>query len=495
MMNMEIHWLSILPIIIVLLTGLGLTFLRTPALLGGLSLTGLTLAGMVAGVDLVQTPAGFKRVLFHGVVTFDAYSHFFSLLLIGCAILTMVAAWAYFPREKMAQSEVYSLLMLSLGGMMILPAATHLIAVFIAIEIMSIAIYALVGARRMDVKGNESALKYFLLGSFGSAILLYGIALTYGAAGSVQFDALREFAANPDPARLPLLLAGIAMLVVGFGFKVAAAPFHAWTPDVYEGAPAPITGFMSTAVKAASFAFILRTMAVAFLPVKGEWVEVIAGLAVVTMFTGNILAFVQGNIKRMLAYSSIAHTGYMLMGLTALSSQEGAFGGASILYYLVAYCLTNLALFAAIGFVSRQGEKLVEIDDFSGLGAKFPGLSLVVAICMASLIGIPPTAGFFAKYFLFSSVIEQGFAWLAVIGIINSILSVYYYLRVVVVMYFKEPRADWSDATGLVPVRIVGVFCAVMIVWAGVGATSLLYLIPGAAPLMAMAKTSFASLF
>lgn len=495
MMNMEIHWLSLLPIIITVVAGLALTFFRTPALLGGISLSALALAAMAAGIDLVQSPQGFKRVLFHGVVTFDAYSHFFTLLLIGCAALTLVAAWAYFPREKMAQSEVYALLMFSLTGMLILPAATHLIAVFIAIEIMSIAIYALVGARRLDVKGNESSLKYFLLGAFASGIILYGIALTYGAAGSVQFDALRDFAASPDHAKLPLFIAGIAMLLIGFGFKVAAAPFHAWTPDVYEGAPAPITGFMSTAVKAASFAFILRTLAVAFLPVKGEWVEVVAGLAVITMFTGNILAFVQGNIKRMLAYSSIAHTGYMMMGLTALSNQEGAFAGAAILYYLVAYCLTNLALFAAIGFISKQGEKLVEIEDLSGLGSKFPGLSLVIAICMASLIGIPPTAGFFGKYFLFSAVIQQGYAWLAVVGIINSILSVYYYLRVIVVMYFKEPRADWSDTTGLVPVRIVGVICAVMIIWAGVGATSLLYLVPGAQPLMAWARTSVASLF
>ncbi len=495
------EWLPLLPILIVTFTGLLLMMLEVfmpkevPAVFAGVSLTALAFAAMGPIIDWTLHKGAVKHVLFEGALTVDSYSYFFTILLLAAAALTIVAAWNYLPREQMGHGEVYSLLMFSLTGMLTLASATSLIALFLGVEVMSIAVYVLVGARRTDLKGNESAIKYYILGAFSSGILLYGIALIYGTTGSVQLEVIRDFLANPGEGKLPLLVVGLALLIVGMGFKVAAAPFHAWTPDVYEGAPAPITGYMATAVKAASFAFFLRVLAVGFLPVKDHWVEVIAGLAVVTMFTGNLLAFVQTNVKRMLAYSSIAHTGYLMMGLVALTSAPEGTAAAAILYYLVAYTVTNLGAFACITFLSTRGEKLVEFDDYAGAAKKFPLVAFVLALCMASLIGIPPTAGFFGKYFLFTSVIQQGYAWLAVVGIINSILSVYYYLRLVVVMYMKEPKSDWSSATGLQPARIAGVICAVIVIWAGIGAGNLLSLVPGAAPLMAWAKTSVSTLF
>lgn len=495
------EWLPLLPLIVVTLAGLVLMMLEVfmpkevPAVFAGVSLVSLAFAAMGPIIDWTMSKGVVKHVLFEGALTIDAYSYFFTVLLLVCAAITIVAAWNYLPREQMGHGEVYSLLMFSLAGMLTLASGTSLIVLFVGVEVMSIAIYVLVGARRHALKGNEASIKYYLLGAFSSGILLYGIALIYGATGSVQLDAIRAYLAAPTAGTLPLLVVGLALLLVGMGFKVAAAPFHAWTPDVYEGAPAPITGYMATAVKVASFAFFLRVLSVGFLPIKGYWVDVVAALAVVTMFTGNLSAFVQTNVKRMLAYSSIAHTGYLMMGLVALTSAADGTAASAILYYLVAYSVTNLGAFACIAFLSKQGEKLVEFDDFAGVARKFPVIALVLAICMASLIGIPPTAGFFGKYYLFSSVIGQGYAWLAVVGIINSILSVYYYLRLVVVMYMKDPRADWTGAVGLQPTRIAGIICAVLVIWAGMGATTLLGLVPGAAPLLAWAKTSVTTLF
>lgn len=495
------EWLPLLPLLIVTLAGLLLMMLQAfmkqevPAIFAGVSLTALAFAAAYPIIDWTMHPGGVKYVLFEGALTVDTYSYFFTLLLLATAAITVIAAWNYLPREQMAHGETYSLLMFSLTGMITLASGTSLIALFLGVEIMSIAIYVLVGARRQDVKGNEASVKYYILGAFASGILLYGIALVYGTTGSVQLEVIRDFFANPGDGKLPLLVVGLALILVGLGFKVAAAPFHAWTPDVYEGAPAPITGFMATAVKAASFAFFLRVLAVGFLPVKPLWVDVVAALAVLTMFTGNLLAFVQTNVKRMLAYSSIAHTGYLMMGLVALSSAPDSTAGSAILYYLVAYSVTNLGAFACIAFLSMQGEKLVEFDDYAGVARKFPLIALVMGICMASLIGLPPTAGFFGKYYLFSSVISGGYVWLAVVGILNSILSVYYYLRLVVVMYMKEPKNDWSAAEGLQPARIAGILCAVVVIWAGVGATNLLSLVPGAAPLLSWAKLSITTLF
>lgn len=453
----------------------------------------LVAAASVAIAQWLQGPS--SEPIFHGLFAMDGYALFFTVLLAACGALTTLVASYYLPREHMAHEEFYSLMLFAIAGMIVLAGGTNLVTLFLGVEIMSLAVYAMAGFRRWSLRSNESVLKYFFLGSFSSGILLYGIALIYGAAGTTALDGISQYLASGEGALRPLFVIGMAMTLIGMGFKVAAAPFHSWTPDVYEGAPAPVTGFMATAVKAASFAFFLRVLQTGFLPAKLEWVQVVAALAVVTMFTGNLLAFVQPNIKRMLAYSSVAHTGYLMMGLVALTAAKDNLAGTAILYYLVAYALTNLALFACIAFLSKQGEKLVNTEDYAGLAQKYPWIALAITICILSLIGIPPTAGFFGKYYLFTATIQQGFAWLAIIGIVNSILSVYYYLRVVVTMYMKEPKADWSGVTGLMPTRIVATICVVAILWAGIGSFNLLAVFPGAEPLLAAARDSVSALF
>lgn len=498
---MTIDWLPLLPILTVSIAGLLLLLVEaflpveSPGLFGGITLSALGFSLIFSIIDWAMHPTGIKSVMFGGAITVDSFAQFFNMLLVVAGGLTVISAWNYLPREKMGHGETYSLLLFSLSGMMTMAAATNLIALFVGLEVMSIAIYVLVGARRQSLKGNEASLKYFFLGSFASAVLLYGIAMTYGMVGSVQLDAIRDAFTAPDPAKFPLIVVGMALILIGMGFKVAAAPFHAWTPDVYEGAPSPITGFMATAVKAASFAFFIRLVGVAFMPLKANWEPVVVTLAILTMFAGNLGAFVQTNMKRMLAYSGIAHTGYLMMGLVALSAAKDTPAAPAMLYYLVAYTLTNIGAFALIAFLSKQGEKLTNIEDFSGLASKFPGLAFLLAVCMASLIGLPPTAGFFAKYTLFTAVIQQGYVALAIVAIINSIMSVYYYLRPVVLMYMQEPKVDWSGATGIIPARIVGITCVVALLWAGIGATNLLSLVPGAQPLLAWAQTSVTSLF
>ena len=498
---MTIDWLPLLPILTAAFGGLLLLMIEaflpieSPGLFGGVTLTVLGFAAGFSALDWILHPAGTSSVLFGGSLTVDSFAQFFNILLSVAAALTVVSAWNYLPREKMGHGETYSMILFALSGMMTLAAGTSLITLFVGLEVMSLAIYVLVGARRQSVKGSEAALKYFFLGSFASGLLLYGTALIYGMTGSVQFDAIQAALAHPDPTKFPLTVVGMALIVVGLSFKVAAAPFHTWAPDVYEGAPAPITGFMATAVKAAAFAFFLRVLGVAFMPLKANWEPVLVTLSILTMFAGNLMAFVQTNIKRMLAFSGVAHTGYLLMGLVALTAAKDAPTASAMLYYLVAYTLTNIGAFAIIAFLSKQGEKLTEIKDFAGVASKFPGLAFLFAICMASLIGFPPTAGFFAKYTLITAVLSQGYTALAVVAIFNSILSIYYYMKPVVMMYMQEPRVDWTGATGIVPARIVGVVTVVAILWAGIGATSLLSVVPGAQPLLSWAHTSVASLF
>ena len=491
---------QILPLLMLVVFGLFLPLIA-PALpqekkgfyMGWISFVALVLT---AGVSIAQLAAGpSSEPIFHGLFAMDAYAHYFTLLFLACAGITTLVTTYYLPREQMGHEEFYALMFFALAGMVVMAGGTNLIALFLGVEIMSYAIYVLAGFRRWSLRSNEAVLKYFFLGALSSGILLYGIALIYGATGTVQLTGIAEWLTAGGSAMMPLFVIGMALSIIGLGFKVAAAPFHSWTPDVYEGAPAPVTGFMSTAVKAASFAFFLRVLQTGFMPAKAEWVQVLAALAILTMFTGNILAFVQNNIKRMLAYSSIAHTGYLLMGLVALSSSADNTVGSAILYYLVAYCLTNLAVFACIAFLSKQGEKLVNIEDFAGVAQKFPWIALAMAIGMISLIGLPPTAGFFGKYYLFTAVIQQGYAWLAIIAILNSILSVYYYLRVVVVMYMKEPKTDWTGVAGLNLTRMAATICVVAILWAGIGSFNLLAVFPGAEPLLSAAKSSVNALF
>jgi NADH-quinone oxidoreductase subunit N len=492
--------IQILPLLMTVVFGLFLPLLAAfvPAeqknsVMGWTSLAALMATAGVAIAQLMGGPSA--EPIFHGLFAMDSYALFFTLLFLACGAITTLVALYYLPREGMAHEEFYALMFFAISGMIVLAGGTNLISLFLGVEIMSMAVYALAGFRRKSLRSNESVLKYFFLGAFSSGILLYGIALIYGATATLSLAGIAEWLAQTGNGMRPLFLMGMGLSLIGMGFKVAAAPFHSWTPDVYEGAPAPITGFMATAVKAASFAFFLRVLQTGFMPAKTEWVQVLAALAVLTMFTGNILAFRQVNIKRMLAYSSIAHTGYLMMGLVALTTNPANNAGTAILYYLVAYSLTNLGVFACISFLSKQGEKLVNIEDYAGVAQKYPWIALAITVCMFSLIGLPPTAGFFGKYTLFTAVIEQGFAWLAIIGIVNSILSVYYYLRVVVTMYMKEPQADWTGVAGLPLTRLAAAICVVAILWAGIGSFNLLGVFPGAEPLLAAARGSMGALF
>jgi NADH-quinone oxidoreductase subunit N len=331
---------------------------------------------------------------------------------------------------------------------------------------MSIAVYALVGFLRRDARSSEAALKYFLLGAFSTGFLLYGIALVYGATGTIRLGPVGAVLAT-GMASNPILLLGLGMLLIGFGFKVAAVPFHMWTPDAYEGAPTPVTAFMAVGVKVAAFAAFLRIFLVHLGPISAQWSDVLWVLAVLTMTVGNLIALVQNNIKRMLAYSAIAHAGYVILGMAAASSHQA---GGAILYYLLGYSFTTLGAFAVVIALERHGEARDQISDFRGLARTHPGLAAAMALFMLSLAGVPPLAGFVGKFYLFSAALNAGLVWLVIIAALNSAVSVYYYTRVIVEMYAREgnevdvqrisarPALLLSIAAGLAGTILIGLF-------------------------------------
>jgi NADH-quinone oxidoreductase subunit N len=371
------------------------------------------------------------------MVAMDTYAIFFNLLLITGAVLTVLVSVNYLEEVQAHHGEYYVLLLCALAGMMTMACATDLITIFLGLEIMSIPVYVLAGFSRRRVRSNEAALKYFLLGAFATGLFLYGVAFIYGTTGTTDLGGIR---AAWEPT--PLGLAGVGLLLVGFGFKISSVPFHMWTPDVYEGAPTPVTGFMAVGVKAAAFAAFLRVFLVAF-DVSAESVNALLWIfAVLTMTVGNVVAIAQRNIKRMLAYSSIAHAGYILVGMVAGTPS----GQAAVLFYLLVYTFMNLGAFAIIILLVREGEEREEIDDLSALGYTRPALGLAMTLFMLSLGGIPPTAGFMGKFYLFRAAVESGYYWLVIIAVLNSVVSMFYYLRVVTVMYRSEPTCDLRPA-------------------------------------------------
>ena len=330
---------------------------------------------------------------------------------------------------------------------------------------MSIAVYAMAGFMRRDPKSNEAAIKYFLLGAFSTGFLLYGIALIYGATGTIRLEPIRASLTSGIGGN-PLLLLGLGMMLIGFGFKVAAVPFHMWTPDAYEGAPTPITAFMAVGVKLAAFAGFLRIFMVNLGAISSEWTAVLWIIAVLTMTAGNVIALVQNNIKRMLAYSAIAHAGYVIVGMAAARAQDA---GGAILYYLLAYAFTNLGAFAVVVALERGAEAHDEIADYRGLAREHPGLAAAMALCLLSLTGVPPLAGFVAKFYIFAAALNAGLVWLVVIAVLNSVVSAYYYIRIIVAMYMQEggvrvermsrrPGLLISLAVGVAGVIILGVY-------------------------------------
>ncbi len=433
--SINFAWLPILPLIIVavaamvvLLAGVGVEDEESEGL-GWLTLASLGVAFIFA-LGLV----GGTGVAFAGEIAVDGFSAFFQLLILVAAAFVVLMSLDYAGENRLSGAEYYSLILFSTLGMMLMATAGDLIVIFLGLETMSIAVYALAGMRRRDPRSNEAAIKYFLLGAFSTGFLLYGIALIYGATGTVKLAPIHA-ALSASMAGNPLLLLGLGMLLIGFGFKVAAVPFHTWTPDVYEGAPTPVTAFMATGVKIGAFAGFVRVFMVNLGPISTHWHAALWVLAAITMTAGNLIALVQTNIKRMLAYSAIAHAGYLLVGMTAAA----AYAGSAIMYYLIGYAFTNLGAFAVVIAVERRGAAAGDsISDYRGLARRSPALAAAMAIFLLSLTGVPPLAGFVGKFYIFSAALRSGYVGLVVIAVLNSVTSAYYYFSVIVAIYMQE---------------------------------------------------------
>ena len=414
-------------------------------------LTKISLAGLViAGGVSVAMWGDIYPASFNNTLVTDNFAIFFKLLFVAIAFLVILASGDYVSKFARFQGEYYALILLSTVGMMLMAATADLISLYIALELTSISLYALVGFLK-DGKSTESALKYLLLGALASAVLLYGMALIFGVTGRTQLgeiaQAIQALSLTGILAN-PALMLGIILLVSGFGFKIAAVPFQMWVPDVYEGAPTPVTAYLSVASKAAGFAIILRVFSSAFSApdwLSLNWGIIFAVLAAISMTVGNISAIPQTNIKRMLGYSSVAQAGYLMVGLAAVgfSPAWGILGQSGILFFLASYALTNLGAFIAIIAISNKTNSDM-IADFSGMGKQSPVIALALTLCLISLIGMPPAAGFMAKFYLFNAAVQHGLLSLVVIAVINSVISAYYYLRVVKVMWFGEPAFEGS---------------------------------------------------
>ena len=395
---------------------------------------------------------------FGGLLSVDSFSIVFTALLITAAILATFLSRSYARHCEGAQPEYYALILMGLMGMTLVAMAADLMMLFLGIELLSIPLYVLAAYQRSRRVSVEAGLKYFLLGAFASGFLLYGIALLYGASGTTRIAQLVTRVATEGPSAL--FLGGCALTAVGLAFKIAAAPFHMWAPDVYEGAPTPITAFMATAVKIAGFAAIIRV----FAHLPGESAQTLASgaaaLAVLTMAVGNLGALPQTRIKRMLAFSSVAHAGYLLVGVSAGLAKNNPEAYRAIAYYLAAYTFMNLGAFGVIIFLDRKGEECLDIDDLSGLSRRHPGLALAMAIFMFTLAGMPPSAGFFGKFYLFKAAVDAEQIGLAVTAVLLSVVSLFYYLRVITVMYLKKPAEEPPEAVGC-PFLVVGTLVAV----------------------------------
>jgi NADH-quinone oxidoreductase subunit N len=382
-----------------------------------------------------------KRSLFGGMFVHDPMTVFFTLLFCAIGVLSVLFSWDYLKRTRINLAEYYALMLSSIMGMIVMAASNDLITIFLGLELMSLSLYVMVGFRRTRLESNEAALKYFLLGAFASGFLLYGIALLYGATGTSSLSRMGAFLADSPLTHNPLLLAGALLVFTGFAFKVAAVPFHMWTPDAYQGAPTSVTGFMSAGAKAAGFAALLRVGMRALGPVQAmpDWTLMIAVIAFLTMTVGNLSALLQQDLKRMLAYSSIAHAGYVLVAVAA----GGPEGNAAAVFYLAVYAFMNLGAFAVLTMMGRGRDERVLVSDLSGLGFRQPLLGIAMTVFMISLGGIPPTAGFMGKIVVFGAAMKRPeLLWLVIAGVLNSVVSVYYYLRVTVALYMKEPDGE-----------------------------------------------------
>lgn len=451
---------------------------RRRTLTGTISMLGL-IASAVVLVMMWGSPG--PATAWNGMIAHDNLRLGFSFVFLFVSAVTILVSTVWVEREDVPAGEYHALLMFATFGMMMMSAGNDLVIIFLGLETLSIATYVMAGLRRTDLKSNESAMKYFILGSFASAFLLYGMALIYGATGTTNISGIAE---KMTAANFPaLLLAGAAMMIIGFGFKVAMAPFHVWTPDVYEGAPTPVTGFMAAGPKAAAFASFLRVFVLGFPLVAGveasnylhlTWTSALAVLAMVTIIFGNVAAIMQNNVKRMLAYSSIAHAGYALVGFigagmakTAAQRDEAI---ASVAFYMLTYAVTNLGAFAIVTLLAERNDRRTEFEDYNGIGFRSPVLAFSLSLFMLSLLGLPLTAGFMGKVLVFRPALEFGnplVVSLVVVAVLGSAVSAYYYLRLIVVMFFRERVTEWSTPKISAPMIAALVLTVVGVLYLG----------------------------
>lgn len=475
----DVNWLLILPEVIV--GGVAVLVMMVDAfarakqrwVTGIISLVGLA-AAAVACVWMWKGGVASTIANFNGMIVLDEMRLAFTLIFLLVSALTILISVVWVESENLPAGEFHALLMFATSGMMLMASGNDLVMIFLGLEILSIATYVMAGFRRSDLRSNESSLKYFILGSFSSAFLLYGIALIYGATatngglpGTTNITLIAE---RLNDSRYPaLLFAGAAMMLVGFGFKIATAPFHVWTPDVYEGAPTPVTAFMAAGPKAAGFASFLRVFIFGFpfvvatagalttdAMLHNAWLAALSLLAIITMTVGNLVAIVQNNVKRMLAYSSIAHAGYALVGFVAAGAASDAVRRtealAAVAFYMLTYAVMNLGAFAVVTMIARTGDRRTEVEDYNGIGFRAPVLSFALSLFLLSMLGLPLTAGFMGKVMVFRSALDMGYYALVIIGVINTAVSAYYYLRLIIVMFFRERTTEWNAPS--VPVSI-----------------------------------------
>ena len=428
-------------------------------------LTPLAILGLLGALVGAVAANGNPGPAFHDMIVVDGFATFFRVLVIAVGLVAVLASTEYLRRENAGTGDFFALILFSVAGQSIMAAANELIMIFIGLEISSIASYVLAGYLRDDKRNNESALKYFLLGSFATAFLLYGIAWIYGTTGSTNLVEIRRALIMGGAPSIVLVGAAAALMFVGFGFKISAAPFQVWAPDVYQGAPAPVSGFLSVGPKAAAFAILIRTYLTAFGPISSTWAPIVWACALATMLVGNFAAIQQSNIKRLLAYSSIAHAGYVLVAVAAHSE----IGSAAAMFYLAAYAFTNFGAFAVVTHVARKHEKFTSIDDFAGLSQRQPMMAAMLTIFLLSLIGVPLTGGFFGKFYIFKAALDSNLVWLTVLGLLNSVVAAYYYLRVLVVMYMKEPHSSDEPLPAAGPALTIAVVgCAIVTLVLGI---------------------------
>ena len=453
--------LGIAPEIILIVTALSVLTLEMlhvsrPGIILMVAALGLFLAGALA----INT-SGDEQILFGGMLVLNRFSVFFDFLYITIGLLTLIFSQGYLEKRGSASRGEYpALILFAIIGMMLMTRANDLVIVFLGLELLSLSLYILVGFLRHDQLSNESGLKYLLLGAFATGFFLFGAAITYGATGTTNYNDIVAAITNNTILSDTYLFLGIGLLLIGFAFKVALVPFHMWSPDVYQGAPTTVTGFLCTAPKAAGFGALIILFNRAFVEIHYQWQDIFWFLSALTMTVGNVSALIQHNVKRMLAFSSVSHAGFLIMGILVLNETSIS----AVLFYLVVYSIVNLGAFAIVS-AAEQEEKGLNLKDYRGLAAQHPWLSAAMTIFMLSLAGFPPTAGFVAKYGIFSAAIEQGYIWLVIIGVLNTLISVYYYLRLVVNMYMQKEADPLQPAYGIVALGLLSLLVVVVLVF------------------------------